>query len=356
MGQASSLLASPNLQLRTWSTKYCGGALLQSYRQTMEDFEFHQENFIFPSWTVVGVLDGHGGSDAAKFVKQHFLSTFSKYLRDDFAYEFEEVLEPNTEEIQKAFTKTFFEIDKLYRSVDKDSSGACCTVCLITNTHIVTAWCGDCAASIIKNDFHKYMLTTEHNPDVENEKQRILNADFNIYNGRIDGCLNVSRAFGDFFLKPIERERIVIKDGKKRSMEKIKLSETTFPVTVQPEISIYKRQSDDFMLCVCSDGVTKMFDNWNQSIEVVYNQGCRLPHQFSTFIVDDCVKRKILDNSTMSIWINPSHNFPIAASFDSAYEKYKEERKILLKPCSCSNIELCENCQATDEEDIHYTG
>lgn len=44
-------------------------------------------------------------------------------------------------------------------------------------------------------------MSTDHKPDLENEKERVKNAGGFISDGRINGNLNLSRAIGDLEYK-----------------------------------------------------------------------------------------------------------------------------------------------------------
>ena len=73
-------------------------------------------------------------------------------------------------------------------------------VCLITETEIYCANAGDSRCMIYRKGAVEN-LSEDHKPEDPKEKQRILKAGGTIEDGRICGCLNVSRALGDFEFK-----------------------------------------------------------------------------------------------------------------------------------------------------------
>lgn len=60
---------------------------------------------------------------------------------------------------------------------------------------------GDCRAVVGTRDGRVVRLTHDHRPDVAVERQRVEAAGGTIVDGRVDGVLSVTRAFGDFDLK-----------------------------------------------------------------------------------------------------------------------------------------------------------
>ena len=81
-------------------------------------------------------------------------------------------------------------------------------------------------------------MSKDHKPDDEIEKKRILKAKGEITLGRVDGNLNLSRAFGDFEYK----------QDKKLSPKEQKI--TAFPDITEFEIT----PKDEFILVGC-DGI-----------------------------------------------------------------------------------------------------
>jgi serine/threonine protein phosphatase PrpC len=353
-------LSTPKIHLNTWSNKVlnAGGASLQCYRLQMEDFEYHQNNFVFPTWNFYMVLDGHGGTQCASQVKEKLPGILSNLIQDDFAKEFEEHKEPNDDELKIAIHKAFKKTDEILREIVQDNSGCCCLILLTTSTKNIIAWCGDCALFSIKNDFSVSRITQDHEPKLQKELERIEAADYSVHNGRIDGNLNVSRCFGDFFLKPLKRERTIIKEGRKRSVETILLTADTFPVICVPDILILDKNKEDLAFLLCSDGLLKVSYNdgemeWINALKARYIEGYTKPHQLASFIVDYAFSKNAFDNVIVSlVFFEKSTE---GKNLDDSYESYLKNRKELLLGCTCSQEDFCQSCfeNENQEKDIH---
>lgn len=88
---------------------------------------------------------------------------------------------------------------------------------------LVLANAGDCRAILSQNG-HALDLTRDHKPDCDSEKTRILAAGATVSNGRVNGCLNLSRAIGDREFKSNPR-----------------VSAADQAITAVPEITIVKQ-------------------------------------------------------------------------------------------------------------------
>lgn len=82
------------------------------------------------------------------------------------------------------------------------SDGAGCTanVVLITKKKIIVANAGDSRSVLCRNG-EALQLSFDHKPENQLEAQRIAAVGGKIVNGRVNGGLNLSRSFGDFFYK-----------------------------------------------------------------------------------------------------------------------------------------------------------
>ena len=78
-----------------------------------------------------------------------------------------------------------------------DRSGATATTVLLTPSHIICANSGD-SRSVLCRGGKPYALSRDHKPDLDDERQRIVNAGGTVFMKRVNGNLAVSRALGDF--------------------------------------------------------------------------------------------------------------------------------------------------------------
>lgn len=208
-----------------------------------------------------GVYDGHGGSQAANFCKDR--------LHHALVEEFEVAM--NVENLstngngennwqikwERAFADCFHKVDVevgggIFRRdskgevvVAEDSAdriapetvGSTAVVAVVGACQIIVSNCGDSRA-VLSRGGRAFALSVDHKPDREDELARIEGAGGKVinWNGhRIFGVLAMSRALGDYYLKPY-----VIPD---------------------PEITFTQRTEDDEFLILASDGLWDVLTN-----------------------------------------------------------------------------------------------
>ena len=205
-----------------------------------------------------GVYDGHGGTGAAEFVKEHLHENFFK---------------AKGETIEERLTSVFLKTDKDFLDdplFKNDKSGTTVVVAVVdTSTNkLFIANTGDSRAIVIRED--KVLLTTEdHKPDTPSERKRIedaggsVNCDFpDCF--RVCGILAVSRAIGDRDLKKW--------------------------VIPNPDIYEASLKKDDFLVLAC-DGVWDVMTNEDVAnfVHKKFNEqgGKSLPTYDSGGVADD---------------------------------------------------------------------
>lgn len=208
-----------------------------------------------------GVYDGHGGSQAANFCKDR--------LHHALVEEFEVAM--NVENLstngngennwqikwERAFADCFHKVDVevgggIFRRdskgevvVAEDSAdriapetvGSTAVVAVVGACQIIVSNCGDSRA-VLSRGGRAFALSVDHKPDREDELARIEGAGGKVinWNGhRIFGVLAMSRALGDYYLKPY-----VIPD---------------------PEVTFTQRTEDDEFLILASDGLWDVLTN-----------------------------------------------------------------------------------------------
>lgn len=177
----------------------------------------HQDELV----SIFGVMDGHGGQAAAKYVQQEFVQFLYAELQEwGFlpAGNRKSMLEEwllklsDSEEVVRKFElcliATVHKMDHLYCKVarqNRDYSGACMNVVIILQEdHVFCANTGDCRAiqlSSQNGDRNIVQLSMDHKASVPSETKRILRAGGRVVQGRIAGVLEPSRAIGDIDLK-----------------------------------------------------------------------------------------------------------------------------------------------------------
>ncbi|XP_024540912.1 probable protein phosphatase 2C 45 isoform X1 [Selaginella moellendorffii] len=207
-----------------------GYSSLCGKRMSMEDFYDARISKIDD--TVVGlfgVFDGHGGSEAAEYVKKnlfdnltrhpHFVSNTKLAIGQ---WIFVQTLDWLIEQSSSLFFSFFPE--EAYRKTDADylhngpdQCGSTASTAILVGDRLLVANLGDSRAVLCKAG-EAVPLSNDHKPDRSDERQRIENAGgYVLYLGtwRVGGVLAVSRAFGDSSLKKfvladpeIQEERI----------------------------------------------------------------------------------------------------------------------------------------------------
>ncbi|EFJ11497.1 hypothetical protein SELMODRAFT_178013 [Selaginella moellendorffii] len=182
-----------------------GYSSLCGKRMSMEDFYDARISKIDD--TVVGlfgVFDGHGGSEAAEYVKKNLFDNLTRHPH----------FVSNTKlAIEEAYRKT----DADYLHNGPDQCGSTASTAILVGDRLLVANLGDSRAVLCKAG-EAVPLSNDHKPDRSDERQRIENAGgYVLYLGtwRVGGVLAVSRAFGDSSLKKfvladpeIQEERI----------------------------------------------------------------------------------------------------------------------------------------------------
>lgn len=145
------------------------------------------------------VFDGHGGPDAAAYIKRNAMRLF-----------FEDADLPQTTDIDSVF------LDELERSHRKAflladlaladehsvrrSCGTTALTALLLGRHLLVANAGDCRAVLCRKGV-AVDLSQDHRPAYLPERKRVEELGGCIDDGYLNGCLSVTRALGDWDLK-----------------------------------------------------------------------------------------------------------------------------------------------------------
>ncbi|CAK5079636.1 unnamed protein product [Meloidogyne enterolobii] len=118
-------------------------------------------------------------------------------------------------------------------------SGSTACVAFLLEKHIIVANVGD-TRSVLCRSKKALDLSSDHKPEDDLEKERIVAAGGNVSSdGRVNGGLNLSRAFGDHFYK-----------------QESKLPLSSQQIIALPDITVTQRdfENDDFLVVAC-DGI-----------------------------------------------------------------------------------------------------
>lgn len=167
---------------------------------------------IFPDTALFAVFDGHGGADVSKVVSWLLVKEMESYAqerqRDHRKVCLSEVFETCLPRLDEKLNCGPFGLGRIMSPLMHPfllmgSTGVIAAVDF-TNREVITANIGDSRAMLIRNG-KAIAMTEDHKPEDTIERNRILAAGGRVVKmgpcHRIDGSLNLSRAFGDFSLK-----------------------------------------------------------------------------------------------------------------------------------------------------------
>lgn len=207
-----------------------------------EDRSFIQD--VSGEFLIAGVFDGHSGSFTVDFTIKMFPQKLVDLVK---------TVGNNEVALRAGLHRIFIEHDKLIAkqgALYYKDSGSTATVAIITETHCYIAYIGDSPAFVFNPDTGSVISAIgKHNPDRADESSRIKQNGGFVSNEeddapRVDGCLMVSRAFGDFSLK-FDNPKVpeFNKDWAK-----------DFRVVADPEILVIPRPARGCLL-IASDGL-----------------------------------------------------------------------------------------------------
>lgn len=226
-----------------------------------------------PHGTFVGVYDGHGGPETARFVCNNLFKNIKKFTSQNQGM--------SADVIMKAFLATEEEFLSLVKDLWLEkpqiaSVGACCLVGVICSGYLYTANAGDSRVVLGKLDkFDKTVkaiqLSAEHNASYESVREelrlkhpndpQIVVLKHKVW--RVKGLIQVSRSIGDAYLKKTEFNTppLLAKFRLREPFEK--------PImTAEPSISVQKIVPEDQFLIFASDGLWEHLSN-QEAVDIV---------------------------------------------------------------------------------------
>ncbi|KAJ1410993.1 hypothetical protein SESBI_21528 [Sesbania bispinosa] len=247
------------------------------FRSCMEDVYVCADNFMQdyglknhidgPS-AFYGVFDGHGGKHAADFACHHL----PKFILED---------EDFPENIERIVASAFLQTDKAFAeacSLDAAlASGTTALATLVIGRLLVVANAGDCRA-VLCHRGKAIEMSRDHKPICSKEKKRIEASGGFVYDGYLNGQLNVARAIGDWHMEGMKG-----KDGG--------------PLSAEPELMTTKLTAEDEFLIIGCDGIWDVFRSQN-AVDFARRrlQEHNDPAMCSKDLVDEALKRKSGDN------------------------------------------------------------
>ncbi|XP_057963807.1 probable protein phosphatase 2C 27 [Malania oleifera] len=226
-------------------------------------------NFSSPG-AFYGVFDGHGGTDAALFIRENIL----RFIVEDSHF-------PMC--VKMATKSAFLKADHAFaNSVCLDSSsGTTVLTALMFGRTMIIANAGDCRAVLGKRG-RAIELSKDHKPNCPSERLRIERLGGVVYDGYLNGQLSVARALGDWHMK-----------GPKAS---------SCPLSAEPELlEMVLTEEDEFLIMGC-DGLWDVMSS--QCAVTIVRKELMLhndPERCSRELVSEALKRNTCDNLTVVV-------------------------------------------------------
>lgn len=232
-------------------------------------YNLHSEEKI----SFYGVFDGHGGKDAAYFVRDYL----PRVIVEDADFPLK---------LEKVVTRSFMETDAAFaQSSTLDcalSSGTTALTAMIFGRSLLVANAGDCRAVLSRRGVAMEM-SEDHRTCCPKERTRIESLGGYVYDGYLNGQLAVTRALGDWHLEGMKE-----------------MSERGGPLSAEPELKLISLTNEDEFLIIGSDGIWDVFTSQNA---VDFARRRLQEHNDVKLcckqIVDEAIKRGAMDNLTV---------------------------------------------------------
>ncbi|KAL1372383.1 hypothetical protein HN51_002550 [Arachis hypogaea] len=254
--------------------KYGSGDFSMAVVQANQVLEDQSQIESGPLGTFVGIYDGHGGPDAARFVCDHLFRHFQAISAEANGGVI-------TETIERAFRQT----EEGYAALVSDlwstrpqvaSAGTCCLVGVIFQQTLFVANLGDSRVVLGKKvgntgGVAAIQLSTEHNANVEAVRQelkelhphdpQIVVLKHGVW--RVKGIIQISRSIGDVYMKDAQFNREPL-PAKFRLPEPMHM-----PIlSAEPAIISHRLQPNDSFIIFASDGLWEHLSN-EKAVEIV---------------------------------------------------------------------------------------
>ncbi|KAK9672308.1 hypothetical protein RND81_12G091400 [Saponaria officinalis] len=226
--------------------------------------------------TFVGVYDGHGGPETARFVCDHLFRHFQAIAAETNGVVTAETIKRAFRATEEGFNDL---VAKLWSAKPQIATvGTCCLVGVIYQHTLFVANLGDSRAVLGRKNcdtgsIDAVQLSNEHNANFEAvrkelremhpDDQQIVVLKHGIW--RVKGIIQVSRAIGDVYMKNAQYNREPI-------AAKFRLTEPyQMPImTANPSIISHRLQPNDLFLIFASDGLWEHLSN-ETAVEIVHS-------------------------------------------------------------------------------------
>ncbi|KAL9407623.1 hypothetical protein AB3S75_046208 [Citrus x aurantiifolia] len=256
--------------------KYGSGDFSMAVVQANQVLEDQSQIENGPFGTFVGVYDGHGGPDAARYVCDHLFPHFQAIAAETQGVVTRETIERAFRLTEEGFTA---QVSELWSTRPQIATvGSCCLVGVISQQTLFVANLGDSRVVLGKKVGNTggtaaIQLSKEHNANFEEIRQelkelhphdpQIVILKHGVW--RVKGIIQVSRSIGDLYMKNAQYNREPI-NGKFRLPEPMNM-----PIlTANPSIIVHPLHPNDSFLIFASDGLWEHLSN-EKAVDIVQN-------------------------------------------------------------------------------------
>lgn len=226
----------------------------------IDDLSAHVGNLY--RWTspssFYAIFDGHGGSEAAAYLKENAVRFFFEDPNNNDHLISEEEISDSAdltssfvEKLESCFRMSFLRVDQALANEEGGRVDVTCGTTAITalvlgggpirRRHLLVANVGDCRAVMCRKGV-AVQMSRDHRPSYPPEKKRIEDSGgFIDQYGYLNGELAVTRALGDWYMK--------LPYG------------SSSPLTAEPEIQRFLLTEDDEFLIMGCDGIWDVLSN-----------------------------------------------------------------------------------------------
>ncbi|XP_019431168.1 PREDICTED: probable protein phosphatase 2C 2 isoform X2 [Lupinus angustifolius] len=226
------------------------------------------------------VFDGHGGPDAAAFVKRNAMKLFFEDANMLQSYDTDAFF---LRKLEESHRRAFLRAD--YALADEQSVNSSCgttaLTALVLGRHLLIANAGDCRAVLCRRGT-AVQLSHDHRPSYLPERRRVEELGGFVDDGYLNGYLSVTRALGDWDLKfPLGNAS---------------------PLIADPDLQLVTlTEEDEFMIIAC-DGI---WDVMSSQVAVsLVRRGLRRhddPQQCARELVKEALRLNTSDNLTVIV-------------------------------------------------------